>query len=116
MTATSRPTAFSYWAGRRSLRSNPGDVTSSVYEPGAPQMADGVADLGVPILGICYGLQLLVHKLGGQVEPAEKARTRPAPSWFRIASSRIERAELPVQRIRTLRGRLMGSFLFREKS
>lgn len=43
---------------------------NSVYDPGAPSLPDEVLALGVPILGICYGMQLLVHKLGGRVSPA----------------------------------------------
>ena len=31
-----------------------------------------VFDLGVPVLGICYGLQFMVHTLGGKVRPADK--------------------------------------------
>ncbi|HET6251554.1 MAG TPA: glutamine-hydrolyzing GMP synthase [Tepidisphaeraceae bacterium] len=46
---------------------------SSVYEPGAPKCDPKIFDLGVPILGICYGMQLGVQILGGQVKPA-KAR------------------------------------------
>jgi GMP synthase (glutamine-hydrolysing) len=45
---------------------------ASVYEPGAPQLDLGVLELGVPVLGICYGLQLLARGLGGVVEPAEE--------------------------------------------
>lgn len=43
---------------------------SSVYEPDAPQMPDYVLKLGVPVLGICYGMQLLSHALGGGVAAA----------------------------------------------
>ncbi len=43
---------------------------SSVFEQGAPEFDAALLELGVPILGICYGLQLLVHELGGRVEPA----------------------------------------------
>ena len=43
---------------------------SSVYDEGAPRFDPAVCDLGVPILGICYGLQLLAHLLGGKVERA----------------------------------------------
>jgi GMP synthase (glutamine-hydrolysing) len=46
---------------------------SSVYEPNAPRCDPKIFDLGVPILGICYGMQLGIEILGGQVKPA-KAR------------------------------------------
>ena len=45
---------------------------NSVYEPGAPTLPGAVLDAGVPILGICYGLQLLAHTLGGQVSPSHE--------------------------------------------
>ncbi|MHB8491479.1 MAG: glutamine-hydrolyzing GMP synthase [Solirubrobacteraceae bacterium] len=44
---------------------------SSVYTQGAPRLERGLLELGVPVLGICYGMQLLVHELGGRVEEAE---------------------------------------------
>ncbi len=43
----------------------------SVYEADAPQVDPAVFTLGVPILGICYGCQLLAHHLSGQVIPAQ---------------------------------------------
>src|ERR1700710_2562425 len=46
---------------------------SSVYEPNAPKCDPRIFDLGVPILAICYGMQLGAQILGGQVNPA-KAR------------------------------------------
>ena len=44
---------------------------ASVYAAGAPRLERGLLDLGVPVLGICYGMQLLVHELGGRVEQAD---------------------------------------------
>jgi GMP synthase (glutamine-hydrolysing) len=44
---------------------------ASVYADGAPPLELGLLELGVPVLGICYGMQLLVHTLGGRVEQAE---------------------------------------------
>jgi len=41
---------------------------SSVYAPGAPPAPDGLLEAGVPLLGICYGFQLLVAGLGGAVK------------------------------------------------
>jgi GMP synthase (glutamine-hydrolysing) len=40
---------------------------ASVYSPGAPRCDPGLFDLGVPVLGICYGMQLACHLLGGEV-------------------------------------------------
>ncbi len=44
---------------------------ASVMQEGAPQINEEILDLGVPVLGICYGMQLLVQHLGGKVEPAD---------------------------------------------
>jgi GMP synthase (glutamine-hydrolysing) len=44
---------------------------ASVYAQGAPRLDSGLLELGVPVMGICYGMQLLVHELGGRVEEAE---------------------------------------------
>ncbi|HET7789485.1 MAG TPA: glutamine-hydrolyzing GMP synthase [Gemmatimonadales bacterium] len=43
---------------------------NSVFEPGAPAADPGILDLGVPVLGICYGMQLLARLAGGKVAPA----------------------------------------------
>jgi GMP synthase (glutamine-hydrolysing) len=40
---------------------------ASVYEPGAPELEPGILDLGVPVLGICYGQQAMATVLGGEV-------------------------------------------------
>src|ERR1700709_1044746 len=44
---------------------------ASVYADGAPRRDRELLELGVPVMGICYGMQLLVHELGGRVEQAE---------------------------------------------
>jgi GMP synthase (glutamine-hydrolysing) len=45
---------------------------ASVYEEGAPHPDRGVIEMGVPVLGICYGVQLLAYFLGGEVKPSER--------------------------------------------
>ncbi|ACN98581.1 GMP synthase [Sulfurihydrogenibium azorense Az-Fu1] len=45
---------------------------ASVYEKDAPKPDERVYDLGLPILGICYGLQLITHHFGGEVVKADK--------------------------------------------
>jgi GMP synthase (glutamine-hydrolysing) len=44
---------------------------ASVYAPDAPSLDPGLLELGIPVLGICYGMQLLARDLGGRVEGAE---------------------------------------------
>jgi GMP synthase (glutamine-hydrolysing) len=51
---------------------------SSVYDSGAPACDPKVLGLGVPVLGICYGLQWIAHTLGGQVRRAERREYGPA--------------------------------------
>jgi GMP synthase (glutamine-hydrolysing) len=41
---------------------------SSVYEPGSPALDPGILQLGIPVLGICYGFQVMAKQLGGEVE------------------------------------------------
>ena len=45
---------------------------TSVYDPGAPQLPDYVLASGKPVLGICYGMQLLAHTLGGHVAASSR--------------------------------------------
>lgn len=46
---------------------------NSVYDQGAPHCDPEIWNLGIPILGVCYGMQLMVQQLGGQVERAQRA-------------------------------------------
>src|SRR5262252_1249700 len=45
---------------------------ASVYAPNAPLLPGYVLESGKPILGICYGMQVLAYQLGGEVEPGHK--------------------------------------------
>jgi GMP synthase (glutamine-hydrolysing) len=51
---------------------------ASVYEPGAPTLPAWVLASGKPVLGICYGMQLLVTNLGGQVDASARREYGPA--------------------------------------
>jgi len=52
---------------------------SSVYEDGAPRCDPALWDLGIPVLGVCYGMQLMVQQLGGAVVAAGRAEYGKAP-------------------------------------
>ena len=58
---------------------------ASVLEPGSPRADRSIYTMGVPILGICYGLQLLTVELGGQVDKA--AHREYGPASIRVSSS-----------------------------
>jgi len=51
---------------------------SSVYDDGAPRADPALWSGRIPVLGICYGLQLMAHELGGEVVPSEKREYGPA--------------------------------------
>jgi GMP synthase (glutamine-hydrolysing) len=51
---------------------------ASVYEPGAPQVDPEALRAGIPVLGICYGMQLIAHHLGGEVAPGSHREFGPA--------------------------------------
>jgi len=50
----------------------------SVYDAGAPSLPDFVLESGLPVLGICYGMQLITQQLGGQVAAAQRREYGPA--------------------------------------
>lgn len=51
---------------------------SSVYEPNAPHPDSNIFNLNIPVLGICYGLQIIAYQLGGQVDTQAKREYGPA--------------------------------------
>ncbi|MBE6931706.1 MAG: glutamine-hydrolyzing GMP synthase [Ruminococcaceae bacterium] len=62
----------------------------SVYEDDSPQVDSAVFGLGVPVLGICYGCQLLAHNLGGRVTPAQNDSAREygkTETWYDTSCS-----------------------------
>ncbi|MFD0870729.1 glutamine-hydrolyzing GMP synthase [Paenibacillus residui] len=60
---------------------------SSVYEEKAPHVDPAIYDLGIPMLGICYGMQLMAHQMGGKVQRAEKREYGKAEVEFRADSA-----------------------------
>ncbi|MYA60401.1 MAG: glutamine-hydrolyzing GMP synthase, partial [Chloroflexi bacterium] len=64
---------------------------TSVYDDGAPQLPSAALQAGVPVLGICYGMQLLGHSLGGSVEPADDREYGPARAHITDRSHAIFR-------------------------
>jgi GMP synthase (glutamine-hydrolysing) len=52
---------------------------ASVYAPGAPPLEKGLLELGVPVLGICYGMQVMADALGGEVARTDTAEYGKTP-------------------------------------
>src|SRR5262245_24672514 len=67
---------------------------ASCYEPGAPSVSPELFALGVPILGICYGVQLACKLLGGEVTPASHREYGRAHVAVRDLDGRGRTAEL----------------------
>jgi len=65
----------------------------SVEAPGAPRPVPGIFDLGVPVLGICYGLQLIAKMLGGSVD--RTAHREFGPAVVEVLDSRGPLAPFP---------------------
>ena len=63
---------------------------ASVCDPDAPHCDPGIYGLGVPVLGICYGMQLTAHLLGGRVEKAKEREYGRVTVRMRETSSLLE--------------------------
>ena len=63
---------------------------ASVYGPQAPKVDPQIFDLGVPILGICYGMQITCHTLGGKILPAHSREFGRSPCQQVLQSSLFE--------------------------
>ncbi|MEI7027033.1 glutamine-hydrolyzing GMP synthase [Paenibacillus sp. y28] len=66
---------------------------SSVYGENAPLVDPGVYDLGLPIFGICYGMQMMAHQLNGNVQKAGKREYGKADVEFNTTSGLIQGLE-----------------------
>jgi GMP synthase (glutamine-hydrolysing) len=69
----------------------------SVHDKGAPRCDRGVFELGVPVLGVCYGMQLMSHLLGGQVKRAD--RREYGPAQFEAKNGRLLQGLSPSTRV-----------------
>ncbi|HPS52837.1 MAG TPA: glutamine-hydrolyzing GMP synthase [Phycisphaerae bacterium] len=63
---------------------------SSVYEPGAPRCDEKIFELGVPVLGICYGMQISSQILGAEITPAERREYGRAKLHIKTDCSLLE--------------------------
>jgi len=80
---------------------------ASVYARRAPRCDPKIWGLGIPVLGICYGMQLLAYQLGGKVQPG--ARREYGPAEIRIATdSALFRGMDPLQRVWMSHGDLVS--------
>ncbi|HEY8487297.1 MAG TPA: glutamine-hydrolyzing GMP synthase, partial [Limnochordales bacterium] len=69
---------------------------ASVYEPGAPGVDPRVYQLGIPVLGVCYGMQLMARDLGGRVRRGERHEFGRTPIQV-VGPSRLLRGIPPEQ-------------------
>src|SRR5215467_12299561 len=70
---------------------------SSVYDPASPTCDGRIFKLNVPILGICYGLQLMAARLGGRVEPARRREYGFAQLHISPPSDLLEGLKSPLR-------------------
>ncbi len=71
----------------------------SVYGTGAPKIDRAVFDLGIPTLGICYGMQLMMAELGGDVRPAKGREYGPATVEVTAPDSKLLAGFGPTEKV-----------------
>src|SRR5881227_4215889 len=76
-------------AGRKGVIISGGP--SSVYDPGSPTIDPRLLRAGVPVLGICYGQQLMAHLLGGRVQKGDKGE-------YGLATLELDGIDAPIFR------------------
>jgi len=69
---------------------------ASIYATGSPKVDPAIFSLNIPVLGICYGMQFMVHALGGRVEAAEKREYGPATLSIARAEGILEGIPSPT--------------------
>ena len=72
---------------------------ASVFDPGAPQVPEAIFQAGVPVLGICYGQQGMVARLGGTVQPASEREYGSALIHIKTASPLFEGIGAPGDKV-----------------
>ena len=80
---------------------------NSVYDEKSPHYDPRILELGIPILGICYGAQLMAYMAGGRVDSAENSseygktvvNTRPNAFWRDVPGRQIRKALRSRQRV-----------------
>ena len=60
---------------------------NSVYEENSPKIEKEIFELGIPVLGMCYGMQFMAHTLGGEVKSADNREFGKTPTKVDTTSS-----------------------------
>lgn len=81
---------------------------ASVYGEDSPRCAEGIFELGIPVLGICYGMQLMTYTLGGNVARADKRE-------YGTTDVSIDNSSLLFEGFENINGFLMSHTDFVEK-